>query len=383
MYRWIISLDVTMGLANRHICFLLDNFSGHYINYKPKNIDLEYFAPNLTSYVQPNDAGIIRTMKALYRKGFCLWAIELDDAGERDIYKINLLEGIMLVAEAWSNVQAATIVNCWNHTKIQPKTETNTRSPMNNTTETSQSSPMTNTRAWMVVRAFATCNEISLPAAEHQLHDILGARYLATDWDPVLKVIMDAENDTSKAFDGLDVFTNKIFGCRLTYLTLAHTPRRQEATVAPQQLSEAEQDLSAAVNDLKQRNRIVGTPLTLDEMLNPVEEEEVGHSDYRFEGGDEAIIGQVTYEEAVQRGDVIEVESDSDDSEAEEPEMSLRELIGVAAKLEKACIAHSMLEKAADLSRRLRQFQIELRRVEGATLRQSSLHKWFGGAAVV
>jgi hypothetical protein len=118
-------------------------------------------------------------------------------------------------------------------------------------------------------------------------------------------------------------------------------------------------------------------------MLNPVEEEEVGHSDYRFEGGDEAIIGQVTYEEAVQRGDVIKVELDSDDSEAEEPEMSLRELIGVAAKLEKACIAHSTLEKAADLSRHLRQFRIELRRVEGATLRQSSLYKWFGGAAVV
>lgn len=231
---------MNMSLANRHICLLLDNFSGHYIDYKPKNIDLEYFTPNLTSYVQPDDAGIIRTMKALYRKVFCLRAIELNDAGERDIYKIDLLEGIMLVMEAWSNVQAATIVNCWNHTKIQPRAETSTRNSTNDVMATSQSSLMTDTRAWLVVRAFVTSDELSLPAAEHQLCDILSARYLATDWDPVLKVVMDAENDTSKAFKGLNVFTNKVFGCQVAHLTFAHTPHCQDATVDLPQLSKAE-----------------------------------------------------------------------------------------------------------------------------------------------
>lgn len=98
-----------MRHQNRFICLLLDNFAGHYIDYVPRNIHLEYFEPNLTSHVQPDDAGIIRTLKALYRKAFCLRAIELDEAGEPDIYRIDLLEAMMLVTEAWNNVQAATI----------------------------------------------------------------------------------------------------------------------------------------------------------------------------------------------------------------------------------------------------------------------------------
>lgn len=55
-----------MDLARMHICLLVNNFSGHYINYKLKNIDLEYLKPNLTFYVQPNDAGIILTALVTY-----------------------------------------------------------------------------------------------------------------------------------------------------------------------------------------------------------------------------------------------------------------------------------------------------------------------------
>ena len=75
-----------MRWQNRNICLLVDNFSGHFVDYKPRNIHLECFEPNLTSYVQPCDAGIIRTTKALYRTAFCLRAMELDDAGRRDIF---------------------------------------------------------------------------------------------------------------------------------------------------------------------------------------------------------------------------------------------------------------------------------------------------------
>ncbi|KIO03181.1 hypothetical protein M404DRAFT_76952, partial [Pisolithus tinctorius Marx 270] len=251
---------------------------------------LEYFEPNLTSHIQPDDAGIIRTLKALYRKAFCLRAIELDETGQAEIYKIDLLEAMMLVTEAWNNVQAVTIKNCWNHTKIQPQVDTNTYSSTPDTATTSYPSPMADTRAWMVVRTFAMLEELPLPNAERQLHDTLGNHYLATDWDPVLKIVMDAENNISKALEGLDMFTLRIFGCHLTQLTLSHTP---QITATPAQLSNVEKDLSAAVNNLKQHKRIIGSPLTLDEMLNPVEEEEVGDSDYSFEGGDKAIIAQV------------------------------------------------------------------------------------------
>jgi hypothetical protein len=98
---------------------LLDNFAGHNIDYEPTNIRLEPFVANLTSHVQPLDAGIIRCVKAHYRKAFCLRAIELDEAGEDDIYKINLLEVMLMVRTAWDAVSAESIANCWNHCGIQ------------------------------------------------------------------------------------------------------------------------------------------------------------------------------------------------------------------------------------------------------------------------
>jgi len=60
-----------------------------------------------------------------------------------------------------------------------------------------------------------------------------------------------------------------------------------------------------AVNELKTHRRIVGTPLTLEEMLNPVEEEKAEDLLYQFEGGDEEIVAQVRHENAVQKGEII------------------------------------------------------------------------------
>ena len=108
-----------MRNQNRHICLTLDNFSGHYIQYKPRNIQLLYFEPNMTSFIQPLDAGIIRCFKAHYRQEFCLRAIERDELGERELYKINLLEAMLMAREAWKRVDSSTIQHCWNHTKIQ------------------------------------------------------------------------------------------------------------------------------------------------------------------------------------------------------------------------------------------------------------------------
>ena len=46
-----MKLDLNMCAENQHIILLMDNFSGHTIEYKPKNIELEYFKPNMYSHV--------------------------------------------------------------------------------------------------------------------------------------------------------------------------------------------------------------------------------------------------------------------------------------------------------------------------------------------
>jgi len=118
--EWIKDLDIKMRCQNRHILLYMDNFSGHKISYRPTNIELEYFEPNMTPYVQPCDAGIIRCFKAMYRRNFCMRAIDLDEIGEREIYKINLLDAMVMAKQAWDAVTPETIQHCWNHTHIQP-----------------------------------------------------------------------------------------------------------------------------------------------------------------------------------------------------------------------------------------------------------------------
>jgi len=108
-----------MKQENRHIILLVDNFSGHTISYEPTNIDLERFAPNMTPFVQPCDAGIIRTFKALYRKNFNQHALNQDEAGEQEIYKINLLQALSMARKAWNDIERETIQHCWDHTLIQ------------------------------------------------------------------------------------------------------------------------------------------------------------------------------------------------------------------------------------------------------------------------
>ena len=117
--RWIKQWDVKLQLDNRHIALTLDNFTGHSIQYEPKCITFIYFQPGLTSHIQPLDAGIIRCFKAHYRHEFCLCAIQQDDAEEQDIYKINLLEAMVMAEQAWKWVSPTTLKNCWDHTGIQ------------------------------------------------------------------------------------------------------------------------------------------------------------------------------------------------------------------------------------------------------------------------
>ncbi|KDN51164.1 hypothetical protein RSAG8_00793, partial [Rhizoctonia solani AG-8 WAC10335] len=108
-----------MERQGRHILLLCDNAPSHiYDASKYPHIRVEFFAPNLTAWIQPNDAGIIRCWKANYKRLFIQQAIERDDAGEDNIYKIDQLKAMSMMHAAWECVSSQTIRNCWAHTKI-------------------------------------------------------------------------------------------------------------------------------------------------------------------------------------------------------------------------------------------------------------------------
>ena len=110
-----------MKQEGRHILLHADNFSEHYVDYEPSNIRLEFFEPNLTAHVQPLDASIIRCVKALYRRALCERALDLEEAGKEDLFKINVLEAMQTLKKSWAEVKPSTIANCWRHTVIMPR----------------------------------------------------------------------------------------------------------------------------------------------------------------------------------------------------------------------------------------------------------------------
>jgi hypothetical protein len=75
-----------------------------------------------------------------------------------------------------------------------------------------------------------------------------------------------------------------------------------------------------SVGELKKQNRIVGEPPLLEDLVDPEDEQEVGESPYEFKGGDDEIVDEVRHEMAVERGEIIEVDSDSEGEEDNDPE---------------------------------------------------------------
>ncbi|KAG1767808.1 hypothetical protein EDD22DRAFT_741963, partial [Suillus occidentalis] len=171
---------------------------------------------------------------------------------------------MMMAKEAWHAVTSTTIEHCWNHTEIQPDSSYSLTSTVN-------SGPHNDPVAWKIVHEFAS-SEMSLPEAETRLEHHLTDRYADTDWRPALKAIMDAEGDIDAALNAIRI------------------PARPKTLT---QVTSLETELMDSIDELKSRNRIFGKPPTVEELLDPVEEREVGGHDYEFPGGDKDIVEEV------------------------------------------------------------------------------------------
>ena len=114
-------LDKEFQEEGIHVTMLLDNFSGH-IWREITNIQFISFSPNLTTHVQTADAGVIRNLKEKYAKSRLLCSLDREEAGEENIFAIDLLQAMHLLAEAWDAVKPETNQACWRHTGILPLT---------------------------------------------------------------------------------------------------------------------------------------------------------------------------------------------------------------------------------------------------------------------
>ncbi|KAG1891749.1 uncharacterized protein F5891DRAFT_916658, partial [Suillus fuscotomentosus] len=223
------------------------------------------------------------------------FSVELDDAGDDDIYKINLLEVMLMVRDAWDAVTPETIRNCWKHTKItEAIPDTPASSNLICSTPNTQS-PLADAEAWQIIKNFATGIIETLPNAQEQLAARLGLKYHYNDWKPAFDAIFAAKDDEMAAATAIDHLASK------SLYPAAAAPHLQEGLPKPPtrplqpslpQLSQLETELMNTIEDLQHRKQICGTAPTLEDLLNPIEEDVIGHTGLEFPGGDDEIIGK-------------------------------------------------------------------------------------------
>ena len=120
--------------------------------------------------------------------------------------------------------------------------------------------------------------------------------------------------------------------------------------------------------------------LTVDELVNPVQEQEIlDESPYAFPGGDVEIVKQVTHEQQVEQGDVVEVDSDDNDG-GNNPTGSLsrHKAIDLITKLEPLAINHgNNASNSLKLVNLLWQFRAHLHHEDALNSKQTTLDTFF------
>ena len=80
-----------------------------------------YLPPNVTSQIQPMDAGVINSLQCFYKAKLISHMIEGYD--EEVTPDINMKNVVKWVYESWNRVTETTVKNCWKHTNLIPGEE--------------------------------------------------------------------------------------------------------------------------------------------------------------------------------------------------------------------------------------------------------------------
>ena len=111
-----------MGKKSRKVVLLIDNCPVHPEIKNLTNINLIFLPPNTTSVLQPMDQGVMRSLKAHYRKKvvrLCIKTVE----SKKPLPKISILQAMKHLVSSWNAVSKETIVNYFKKSNISQSNE--------------------------------------------------------------------------------------------------------------------------------------------------------------------------------------------------------------------------------------------------------------------
>ena len=133
------------------------------------------------------------------------------------------------------------------------------------------------------------------------------------------------------------------------------------------------------IDNLKEQNCIFDKLPTIDELLDSAEERDMEESS-TFEGGDKEIADAVCHEVAISNDEVINVDSDddnSDDNDDTHLSVTCMDLINLCQHLEASCMQYGDLQFSLNLSSQLHVFHAKLQQEQLMTTTQTSLDQFF------
>lgn len=131
--RWVHEFNAVMQTERRNVLLLLDNASCHRIEQPLSNVRIQMLPPNTTAHLQPQDAGVIQSLKARIRaiktrrvvvkvdellERAAEVGVENMQAVTKSFFSADILEAMEWAEEAWKGVTSKTVANCWRHTAI-------------------------------------------------------------------------------------------------------------------------------------------------------------------------------------------------------------------------------------------------------------------------
>ena len=111
--KWVTKFDRKCQRQRRKVALIIDNCPAHPKIQGLKAVTLIFLPPNTTSRTQPMDQGVIRSLKHHYRKQVIrkhLHAIDNDQEA-----KINVLDALYFLQQAWNSVTQQMIASCYRH----------------------------------------------------------------------------------------------------------------------------------------------------------------------------------------------------------------------------------------------------------------------------
>jgi hypothetical protein len=270
---------------------------------------------------------------------------------------------MLMAKQAWKSVKPETIKNCWDHTGIQ-------RDPLppivirTNPSSKPTTTPETLSLGWDIIVQYVS-EEWSLPDVHRRLMEWLGDRYVASDWDKPLDVVLREEDDVDAALASLDALKHK----------LGVSPATSPKIATTDECTELEGNIRELMKDLRVRNRIFGSPLTIEDILDPAEERNVGNVVQSSKDVDAEIVARVRKEFSGEDNDAIELDSDSDDG-IEEPTLSLKEMVALCRTLERASIDVGG-ERGLEVAKVMRSYGVDLQALITTRAVQTTLDKYF------